>query len=120
MGAYKTRALTKEQYIEIIETIKRGFLNVRPNKEVAFALVLESNLGIRISDIIKLRLTSIIKDGNRYRLDIIEQKTDKTRTFTVPLEVYNYIKQYCIDNNIKSNENIFTIKPRQVQRIFWL
>lgn len=117
MGAYKTRALTKEQYVEIIETIKRGFLNVRPNKEVAFALVLESNLGIRISDIIKLKLTSIVKDGNRYRLDIIEQKTDKTRTFTVPLEVYNYIKQYCIDNNIKSNENIFTIKPRQVQRI---
>lgn len=117
MGAYKTRALTKEQYVEIIETIKRGFLNVRPNKEVAFALVLESNLGIRISDIIKLRLTSIVKDGDRYRLDIIEQKTDKKRTFTVPLEVFNYIKQYCIDNNIKSNENIFTIKPRQVQRI---
>lgn len=117
MGAYKTRALTKEQYIEIIETIKQGFLNTRPNIEVATTLVLEGNLGIRISDILNLTLNSIIRDGSRYRLDIIEQKTGKERTFTVPIEVYNYIKQYCIDNNIKSNEKIFTITARQVQRI---
>lgn len=117
MGVYTTRALTKEQYIEIIETIKKGFLNVRPNKEVAFALVLESNLGIRISDILKLELDDIIKDGERYRLDIIEQKTGKKRTFTVPKEIYLYIKQYCVDNEIKSNEPIFTITARQVQRI---
>ena len=117
MGAYKTRVLTKENFVEIIQIIKNGFLNVRPNKEVATALVLEANLGIRISDILQLTLNSIIKDGNRYRLDIIEQKTQKKRTFTVPIEIYNYIQQYCIDNNIKSNEKIFTIKPRQVQRI---
>lgn len=44
MGAYKTKALTKEQYTQIIETIKVGFLNIEPNKQVATILVLESNL----------------------------------------------------------------------------
>lgn len=117
MGEYKTRVITKEEYKEIITTIRQGFLNTRPNNQVATALVLEANLGIRISDIVKLKLNSIIKDGTRYRLDIIEQKTDKKRTFTVPIEIYIYIQQYCIDNNIKSNENIFTITTRQVQRV---
>lgn len=117
MGAYKTKALTKEQYTQIIETIKKGFLNTEPNIQVATILVLESNLGIRVSDVVNLKLNSIIKDGNRYRLDIIEIKTQKKRTFTVPIEIYNYIKQYCIDNDIKSNNKIFTITTRQVQRI---
>ena len=33
MGMYKTRALTKEQYIEIIDLIKKGgYLDTRPNE----------------------------------------------------------------------------------------
>lgn len=117
MGVYKTRAVTKEEYKEIIELIKKGFLNTRGNNQVATSLVLEANLGMRIGDILNLTLNSIIKDGNRYRLDIIEEKTGKKRTFTVPIQVYQYIQQYCIDNNIKSNEKIFKITTRQVQRI---
>lgn len=112
----KTLALTKEQYTEIIETIRTGFLSSRPNNKVATALVLEANLGIRISDIVELRLSDIIKDGGRYRLDITEQKTKKKRTFTVPTEIYNYIKQYAIDNEIKSNELLFPISERAVQK----
>ena len=47
MGAYKTKSLKKEQYIEIIETIKAGFLNIEPNKQVSTILVLESNLRVK-------------------------------------------------------------------------
>lgn len=126
-GNKKTLALTKEQYKEIIETMRKGFLSSRPNHRIATALVLEANLGIRISDIIPttnkdgikrdgLKLTDIIKDGNRYRLNIYEKKTGKPRTFTVPTEIYNYIKQYCIDNEIKSNEEIFPITERAVAK----
>lgn len=112
----KTLALTKEQYKEIIETMRNGFLSSRPNNKIATALVLEANLGLRISDILELRLKDIVKDGYRYRLDIKEKKTGKDRTFTVPKEIYNYISQYCIDNEIKSNEVIFNIKERAVQK----
>ena len=126
-GNKKTLALTKEQYTEIIETIRSGFLGSRPNHKIATALVLEANLGIRISDIVQtvnkdgtkregLKLKDIVKDGNRYRLNICEKKTGKSRNFTVPVEIYNYIKQYCVDNEIKSHEPIFPITERAVQK----
>lgn len=111
-----TKALTKEQYVEIIETMRNGFSGCRSNNRIATALILEANLGLRISDIIQLKLNDIVKDGDRYRLDITEEKTDKKRTFTVPVELYQYIKQYCIDNEIKSNEIIFPITERAVQK----
>lgn len=113
----KTVALTSEQYKEIIETMQQGFAGTRSNDRVATALVLEANLGLRISDILKLRLSDIIKDGDRYRLDIIEQKTGKKRTFTVPFPIYQYIENYCLRNQIGKNERIFPISTRTVQSI---
>ena len=71
----RTVALTTEQYKEIIGTMKRGFTGCRPNERVATALMLEANLGLRISDIVKLRLSDIVHDGERYRLAVKEQKT---------------------------------------------
>lgn len=64
--------------------MKKGFSGSRPHHEIATALMLEANLGLRISDILKLRLSDIVKDGERYRLAITEQKTGKARVFTVP------------------------------------
>ena len=89
----KTVALTEEQYKLIITTIRQGFICsdghiVKPNNRVATALSLEANLGLRISDILHLRLSDIIRDGDRYRLNIIEQKTQKRREFTVPTDIY--------------------------------
>lgn len=40
----KTIALTKEEYIEIITTIRNGFLNNKPNPRIATALILEANI----------------------------------------------------------------------------
>ena len=116
MANKKTMALTTEQYDLIINTINNGFLNRRPNNRIATALVLEANLGIRISDILNLHLNDIVKDGDRYRLDITEQKTSKKRTFTVPTEIYQYIKGYCVDNEIKSSDLIFPISERVIQK----
>lgn len=112
----KTLALTKEQYREIINTMKCGFCGMRANERVAMALTLEANIGIRISDIINLRLTDIIKDGERYRLDIVEQKTQKTRTFTVPFQIYQYIENYCLKNGISPKEKMFDITERAIQK----
>lgn len=113
----KTVALTSEQYKDIIKTMQQGFTGMRPNPRVAAALVLEANLGIRISDILNLRLADIIKDGERYRLDIIEKKTSKSRTFTVPFLIYQYIENYCFRNNISKTERVFPISKRTVQSI---
>lgn len=112
----KTKALSTEQYKEIIQTLREGCCCIRANERIAMALIVEANLGIRISDVLKLRLNDIIKDGERYRLDIIEQKTGKTRTFTVPLVIRQYIENYCLRNGIKGEEKIFPITERAVQK----
>jgi len=112
----KTKALTTEQYKEIISVLKTGFCGCRPNDRIATALVLEANLGLRISDVLKLRLCDIVRDGDRYRLSIIEQKTGKQRDFTVPLVIRQYIENYCLRNNIRKDEIIFPITERAVQK----
>lgn len=112
----KTVALTIEQYNNIISTIKEGFSGCRANNRIATALVLEANLGIRISDIVKLTLDSIKKDGSRYRFDIVEQKTKKKRTFTIPFAIYQYIENYCFKNGIAGNDVIFPITERAIQK----
>ena len=78
--------------------------------------MLEANLGLRISDIIQLRLADIVKDDDRYRLAITEQKTGKARVFTVPLALYQFIRCYCLDNGISPGEIIFPITERAIQK----
>ena len=116
----KTVALTEEQYKNIIGTIRSGFICkdghvVKQNERVAMALSLEANLGLRISDILQLRLNVFIRDGNRYRLDIVEKKTKKKREFTVPLEIYSYIQNYALENNIHPAAKLFSLSERTVQ-----
>ena len=112
----KTKALTTEQYKEIIQTMREGFCGCRPNDRIATALVLEGNLGLRISDIIKLRPCDIVRDGDRYRLEVVEQKTGKRRVFTVPLLIQQYIENYCLRNGVRRNALIFPITERAVQK----
>ena len=112
----KTVALTTEQYKEIIRTMKQGFSWFRPNERIATALMVEANLGIRISDVIKLRLSDIVRDGERYRLAITEQKTGKARTFTVPVALYQFLRCYCLDNGIAPYDLMFPVAKRTVQK----
>jgi integrase len=117
----RTVALTEDQYKLIITTIRTGFIygdgNIfKANNRLATILVLESNLGLRISDILHLSLSDIIKDGNRYRLNIVEEKTGKARTFTVPTDIYLYIQSYAYDNHINPKARLFPITERAIQK----
>ena len=112
-----TRAISKEEYKEIITTITEGFTGCRPNERIATVLTLEANLGLRVSDILQLKLSDIISDANgRKHLAITEQKTGKKRTFTVPNEIYLYIQNYALKHDIPANERLFTITERAVQK----
>lgn len=117
----KTRALTEETYLQIIRCIREGFVSedgkwFRPNERLAVILNLEANLGLRISDVLHLHLSDIVKDGERYRLDVIEQKTKKPRTFTVPIEIYSYLQEYALEHGIQPSARLFTISVRAVQK----
>ena len=110
------QALTTAQYQEIIRTIREGRHGLRANPRIAAALTVEANLGIRIGDVVKLRLSDIIIDGGRYRLNIREEKTGKKRTFTVPAPVYEFLKNYSTNRGIAPDELLFPITVRAVQK----
>ena len=122
-----TVALTVEQYREIIEVIQNGATGIRPNPAIAAVLQIEGNLGLRVGDIVRtkdektgeyhgLRLADIIRDGSRYRLDMTEQKTGKRRTFTVPAEIYSFLRDYADDHKIGREDFLFPITVRAVQK----
>lgn len=116
----KTKALDKEQYELIIATIRNGFTHngkeFKPNNRLATILVVQANLGCRISDILKLTLSDIVKENGRYRLDIVEQKTGKVRDFTVPNGLYDYLVQYVGENHIGKYARLFPVCDRAVQK----
>ena len=116
----KTVALDKDQYKLIITTIQQGFetdsYTFKPNQRLATLLVLQANLGLRLSDILNLHLSDIIKDAGRYRLDITEQKTGKSRTFTVVPDLYTYMLEYANINGISHHAKLFSLSERAVQK----
>lgn len=114
----RTRAINEEKYSLIIGTIRQGFCHEgvrhKPNDRIATILVLEYNLGLRISDVLNLTMNSFVKNGDRYRLDIYEQKTRKFRNFTIPREVYQFIRDYAYRNGIGIKARLFPITERAV------
>ncbi len=115
MANKRTIAVSEDQYNEIIRTLMTGYLYHKPNRAVANALVTEANLGIRISDILKLRLSDIVYENGYHHLDIVEIKTKKLRNFRVPESLYNYLMQYCMENGIGKEEKIFPLTERNIQ-----
>lgn len=122
MANKKTRALDRSEFELIIDTIKKGFNTntgekVRPNIRIATALTLQANIGLRIGDVIKMRLSDIVYESGRYHFNsFIEGKTKKQRTFTVPVEVYSYLQSYALEYGITTNGRLFNLTERAVQK----
>ncbi|MCQ5128813.1 tyrosine-type recombinase/integrase [Butyricicoccus faecihominis] len=120
MANKKTRAVSKQELEQIIITIRTGFVlptgeKFRANERIAVALTLQANLGLRIGDIVKLKLSDIVLENGRYHLQIIEQKTGKARNFTVPSEVYIFIQSYALNRGLKPTQRLFDLTVRAVQ-----
>ena len=77
----RTRAIDEETYKRIISTMQKGFkyegVQYKPNERIATVLQLEYNLGLRVGDILNLSMDSFMRDGNRYRLDILASLLDR-------------------------------------------
>lgn len=130
-----TVALTREDRDRIIITMREKADSMRADntmKQSAAALLIESELGIRIGDICPhmredsktherrrvpgLRLSDIVRDSNRYRLDITEEKTGKRRTFTVNNDLYCWLRDYADAQGITRDDELIPLDPRTVQR----
>ena len=115
-----TRPLEKEEYKKIMELLDSGFTytedgkekTFRPNQQIALALSLQANLGLRIGDVLSLKVSNF--KGNK--LEVREDKTDKLQYREVNPAIVNIIKDYAIDNKLSKNDNIFSIKVRVIQK----
>lgn len=117
----RTRALDKNEYRLIIDCIKTGFkidegTVVKANPRIAMALQCEALLGLRISDILRLRLDQFLQEGRNYFIEVQEKKTGKTKRCFVPLELYCAIRQYADEWGIGIHQKLFDITARSVQR----
>lgn len=116
----RCRACTQEEYEKIITLLRSGFIykgqKIRSKERIADALLLEANLGIRIGDVLNLRFKDFIRDGKDYRINIVEQKTGKTRKYVVPNEIISYINEYCIRWGINKEQKLFPFHVRNVQK----
>ncbi|MBQ8193588.1 MAG: tyrosine-type recombinase/integrase [Bacilli bacterium] len=117
-----TRPLSIEEYKQIIELIESGFTYTneddksehifRPNIQVSLALQLEANIGLRIGDILRLKVDSF--RGNK--LEFIEQKTKKLQYRNVNPMIVSLIKDYAIEKGLKKNDYIFNISEKAIQK----
>lgn len=115
MGEYTTRACTDAELKDIVSLIRKGYIDNdgvphKPNNQVADIIVLESNLGCRIGDIVNLRRDNFVCDNGIWKIDIIEEKTDKHRTFIVPKPVKEFIDKL----DYGTDGYIFSIKKHAV------
>ncbi len=116
------RPLTDEELEKVIITIRNGYRDKmgvvhRPNPQVSFAIWVEANLGLRISDIKQLKLCNFFKKNiNDYYLSIVEKKTGKRKELYCPSVIYDQIVNYCLDNNINTKQPIIKCSIRNVQK----
>lgn len=116
----RTRILTKEEFEKIVEVISYGFevegRKVKPNPRMAALCIVQANTGLRIGDLLRLRLRDIVREGGRYHLQIIESKTHKERNFTIAPEVYTYIQSYALEQGIGVEGRLFDLSSRAVNK----
>jgi len=112
-----TRVLELDEYREIIQLFLEGFTNTdgtifRPNKQIALALQLQASLGLRIGDVLNLQVNNF-KNG---KLETREDKTDKLQYRDINRNVFDYVKDYAIENKLSLTSKLFNVGVRAVQK----
>ena len=115
------RPLEYDEYMTIITLCQKGFTYkdeygvkhiFRPNKQLAMTFMLQAHLGLRISDVLKLKPSTFKND----KLEVIEKKTGKLQYRTINRNLKELIYEYALENNIKSNDYLIQVKVRAIQK----
>ena len=113
----KTRALKFDELETVFLFIKSGVrkngIMVRANPQVHLICLIQLNTGLRIGDVLSLRVNDFV-DG---RLSIREQKTGKIQNRKINYEIVKIVEGYCRKRFLSRNDNIFDISVRWVQKI---
>lgn len=109
------RAITEEEYHELIETMRRGGVGFKASDRNATAFVMQANLGLRIGDVLNLTPNSFVRTSDGWKLAVVEEKTGKVRDFRVENELMLFIENYCLRNGIGTKDRIFPFSVRTAQ-----
>lgn len=106
---YQTRPLTVEEYKNVMLHINQGFTDsnkvlFKPNNKLALALYLQANTGLRISDILNLRVNSF--KGSK--MEIKEKKTGKLQWREVNQDIVNAVLEFALDKGLKGDNLLFS------------
>ena len=111
-----SRPSTSDEHVEIMKTMSETHIGIRPNPEIVHILTIECSTGLRLSDILSMKLSDFYLTDSGYRLKIREQKTGKERNVPIPLELHHYISEYAIAKGRRRDEKIFKLTPRAVTK----
>ena len=112
-----SRPITKEEHIMIMKTMieyLEGFF--RRNPQIIHILTVECSTGLRLGDILRMKLSDIYRTDKGYRLKIIEKKTGKERNVPIPSELYSYLADYAMEHGRSRTMPIFDITVRAVNK----
>lgn len=118
MAGKKAKTLNKEEFNIITRTMAQGCTledgkKVRPNYKMTMILILQANLGLKLGQVLKLRLTDFEKQENEYILKIFEN--NKNKTIIVPKDIINIIENYYKRFGLESTQRMFDYTERAVQ-----
>lgn len=115
-----SRALTENEYEQILDCVLNGFTyevdnktkKFRRNEQVALALTISANVGLRLGDIVLLKVGDV-KNGN---LKIMEQKTKKIQDREISPEMYQLIMDYALERGLKRDDFLIDVGERSIQK----
>jgi len=91
----EVNAIKDKKQIELMKRILKA-----NNMRDYLLFVMGINVGLRISDLLNLKISDVLENGKvRSNVIIKEGKTDKTRTFTINKATSNAIKEYLSTSN---------------------
>ncbi len=121
-----TRPIEPDEFVEVVKLMSLGGFTYkdldskkqevdrvfRGNIQIALILQLQASLGLRVSDVLALRVDSF-KNG---KLQIVEKKTGKLQYRDINNQVYNVVLDYVIENKLDKHSKLFNIGTRAVQK----
>ncbi|MPQ44983.1 tyrosine-type recombinase/integrase [Clostridium tarantellae] len=115
-----TRPLEKKEFEQIIKLISQGFeyeannkkRKFRSNPPLAFILTLQATLGLRISDVIELKVSHFMKD----KIELYEKKTNKLQYKKIAKNISDMVFNYALEQGLKKSDKLINVKIRNIQQ----
>lgn len=115
-----TRSIEIEEYRKVMKLLHKGFRynedgqekTFRKNERIALALMLEANLGLKITDILKLKVSNF-KDNV---LEHENKKTGEIQSRPINKHIIEEVNEYIAKRSLQQDDYLINIKVKTIQK----